>query len=66
MPGLTDGSEALVAEVEYATQQGTERLQQGEREQSLGLFQVGYRSYTNTSTRTEDALIFSKQNWETI
>ena len=41
MPGIMDGtSRALVAEVDYATKQGTELLQQGEREKALGLFQV--------------------------
>ena len=41
MPGIMDGtSKALIAEVEYATKQGTEELQKGEKEKALGLFQV--------------------------
>ena len=41
MPGIMDGtSRALVAEVDYATKQGTGLLEQGEKEKALGLFQV--------------------------
>ena len=41
-------SRALVAEVDYATKQGTELLQHGEKEKALGLFQVflHYISFT--------------------
>ncbi len=43
--GLADGSlKALEAEVESATQDGSRRLQDGQKEEALGLFQVRVRS----------------------
>ena len=41
MPGIMDGTaRALIAEVDHATKQGTDLLEQGEKEKALGLFQV--------------------------